>query len=246
MQIGDGGYHAQMSLLAKDEDKKTSSAVFDFVFGYGNLSMAMTEEEIEQVIVNFAEAARRAREAGCDGIEIAAHKGYLIHQFLNPGVNRRTDRWGGSVDKRFRLLREIVIAIRKAVGEDYLLGVRMAAADYNYLPLNIRLPVVFPLRHYVMGNGLEETLHYGRELRALGVDYLHITSGFGFVHPRDSTGDWPVDEFASSSTPSATSAARRGARDHPQRPAALPGQGDGRPRLALPAGRQRRLCPRLS
>jgi 2,4-dienoyl-CoA reductase (NADPH2) len=184
-----------MSLLPKEADRKTSSAVFDFVFGYGNRSMAMTEDEIEAAIDNFAQAARRAREAGCDGVEIAAHKGYLIHQFLNPGINRRKDAWGGSVDKRFRLLREVVLAVRKAVGDDYLVGVRMAAVDRNYLPLNVRLPVVFPLRHYFVGNGLKETLQYGRELKLLGIDFLHITSGFGFIHPSDSTGDWPVDEF---------------------------------------------------
>lgn len=195
MQLGDGGYHAQMSLLPKPEDHKTASPLFDLVFGYGNRTQAMTTEEIGQVVENFAEAARRAREAGSDGIEIAAHKGYLIHQFLNPGINRRKDSYGGSVEKRFRLLKEIVEAVRRAVGDDYLVGVRMAAVDFNRLPVNIRLPVVFPLRHYFQGNGLDETLHYGRELKKLGVDYLHITSGFGFIHPRDSTGDWPVDEF---------------------------------------------------
>jgi 2,4-dienoyl-CoA reductase (NADPH2) len=195
MQIGDGGYHAQMSLLPKPEDRKTASALFDLVFGYTNRTTAMTTDEIGQVVQNFAAAARRAREAGCDGIEITAHKGYLIHQFLNPGINRRTDDYGGSVEKRFRLLREVVEAVRKTVGSDYLVGVRMAAVDNNYLPVNLRLPIVFPLRHYLIGNTLEETLGYGRALAKLGVDYLHITSGFGFIHPGESTGSWPVDEF---------------------------------------------------
>jgi 2,4-dienoyl-CoA reductase-like NADH-dependent reductase (Old Yellow Enzyme family) len=155
----------------------------------------MTREEIARVVENFAAGARRAREAGCDGIEIAAHKGYLIHQFLNPGINRRTDDYGGSVEKRFRLLREVVTAVREAVGKDYLVGVRLAAADHNFLPLNVRLPVIFPLRHYFSGNTLTETLDYGRKLKVLGIDYLHITSGFGFINPGDSTGDCPVDEY---------------------------------------------------
>ena len=195
MQIGDGGYHAQMSMLPKVEDSKTASSLFDFVFGYSNRTTAMTIEEIEQAVENFANGARRAREAGCDGVEIAAHKGYLIHQFLNPGINRRTDAYGGSVENRFRLLREVIVAVRRAVGEGYLLGVRLSAVDFNYLPVNLRLPVVFPLRHYFIGNSLTETLGYGRELAKLGVDYLHITSGFGFIHPRESPGDWPVDEY---------------------------------------------------
>ena len=195
MQIGDGGYHAQMSLLPKIEDRKSASTLFDSVFGYTNRSQAMSLDEIGQTVENFAAAARRVRAAGCDGVEIAAHKGYLIHQFLNPGINRRTDDYGGSVDKRFRLLHEVVEAVRKAVGSDYLVGVRLAAVDNNYLPVNVRLPLVFPLRHHFIGNTLDETLRYGRELARLGVDYLHITSGFGFIHPGESPGDWPVDEF---------------------------------------------------
>jgi 2,4-dienoyl-CoA reductase-like NADH-dependent reductase (Old Yellow Enzyme family) len=195
MQLGDGGYHAQMSLFAKPEDSKTASAMFDLVFGYTNLTSSMTVEEIEKVVANFAAAARRAREADCDGVEIAAHKGYLIHQFLNPGTNRRTDLYGGSTEKRFQLLREVIEAVRKSVGHDYLLGVRIAAVDRNYLPINLRLPIVFPLKHYLMGNTLAETLGYGRELAKLGVDYLHITSGFGFINPGESPGTWPVDEY---------------------------------------------------
>ena len=195
MQVGDGGYHTQMSILAKPEDARTASPLFDLVFGYTNRTKAMTVGEIGRTVENFGAGARRAREAGCDGVEIAAHKGYLIHQFLNPGTNRRRDAYGGSVEKRFRLLREVVTAVREAVGPDYPLGVRMAAVDFNYLPVNIRLPVVFPLKHYFVGNGLAETLGYARELTRLGIDYLHITSGFGFIHPGDSTGQWPVDEF---------------------------------------------------
>ena len=195
MQIGDGGYHAQMSVFPKVEDSKTSSPLFDLLYGYTNRTHAMTVEEIAQSVDKFAQAARRAREAGCDGIEIAAHKGYLIQQFLNPGINRRTDDYGGSPEKRFRLLREVVQAVRRAVGADYLVGVRMSAIDHNYLPVNLRLPIVFPLRDYLIGNDLDQNLAYGRELAALGVDYLHITSGFGFIHPGESPGDWPVDQF---------------------------------------------------
>lgn len=195
MQLGDAGYHTQMSLFPQAEDSKSASSGFDMQFGYGNRITAMTIGEIQQAVQNFAAGARRVREAGCDGLEITASKGYLIHQFLNPATNRRTDAYGGSVEKRFRLLSDIVKAVRQAVGTDYLFGIRLSAVDFNYLPLNIRWPLVFPLRHYFMGNGLNETLHYGRELAALGVDYLHISCGFGFINPKESTGKWPVDEF---------------------------------------------------
>lgn len=195
LQLGDGGSHTQTSLLAQVEDSKSASSVFDLAFGYVNRSTAMTVEEIRQTVQNFADGARRVREAGCDGVEITASKGYMIHQFLNPGTNRRTDAYGGSVEKRFQFLREVVQAVRRTVGTDFLLGIRLSAVDFNYLPVNVRWPVVFPLRHYFMGNGLKETLYYGQELAKLGVDYLHITSGYGFLNPKESPGEWPVDEF---------------------------------------------------
>lgn len=195
LQLGDPGYHTQMSLLPEAVDHHGPSGGFDLVFGYGNRVRAMAAEEIQQVVANFAAGARRAKAAGCDGIEVTASKGYLLHQFLNPATNRRKDRYGGSVDGRFTLLAEVVAAIRREVGRDYLFGIRLSAEDHNYLPLNLRLPPTLPLRGYFRGNGLPETLHYGRRLKELGVDFLHITSGFGFINPKESSGEWPVDEF---------------------------------------------------
>jgi 2,4-dienoyl-CoA reductase (NADPH2) len=195
LQLGDPGYHTQMSLLPEEIDHHGPSAGFDLVFGYGNRVKAMAEDEIQQVVASFAAGARRARAAGCDGVEVTASKGYLLHQFLNPATNRRSDRYGGSVDARFTLLAEVVAAIRQEVGRDYLFGIRLSAEDFNYLPLNLRLPVSFPLGPYFRGNGLPETLHYGRRLAELGVDYLHISAGFGFINPKESPGEWPVDEY---------------------------------------------------
>src|SRR6185437_9711574 len=77
---------------------------------------------------------------------------------------------------------------------DFLFGVRLSAKDFNYLPvLNLRWPLVWPLRHYWMGNSLHETLEYGRRLKELGVDYLHIDSGFGFINPKGNPGKYPLD-----------------------------------------------------
>ena len=179
IQIGDPGYAAQTSLFPETQDFGSSSSGFDLIYGYGNQRKMMTEEEIEQTINEFVQASIRVREAGADGLEITAAKGYIIHQFLNPGLNRRRDQWGGSVDNRFRLLAEIITRVRQKVGADFLLGVRLAAEDYNYLPLqNIRLPLVFPLKHFFFGNTLDITLDYGKRLKALGVDFLHIVSGY--------------------------------------------------------------------
>ena len=193
MQIGDAGGHTQMSLLPQANDGKSASSYFDLIFGYRNRTTAMTRREIDAEVNNFVEAARRVKEIGCDGVEVTASKGYMIHQFLNPATNRRRDEYGGSTENRFRLLKEVVEGVRDKVGPHFLFGVRLSAADYNYLPLNVRLPVVFPLRHYFMGNGLKETLYYGQKLEGLGVDYLHIDSGFGFINPKGNPGTYPVD-----------------------------------------------------
>lgn len=193
MQIGDAGGHTQMSLLPQANDGKSASSYFDVIFGYRNRTTAMSREEIEAEVNSFAEAARRVREIGCDGVEVTASKGYMIHQFLNPVTNRRRDEYGGSTENRFRLLREVVTRVREKVGQDFIFGIRLSAVDFNYLPLNVRLPVVFPLRHYFMGNGLKETLYYGQELERMGVDYLHIDSGFGFINPKGNPGTYPID-----------------------------------------------------
>ncbi|MEO8146358.1 MAG: NADH:flavin oxidoreductase [Bacteroidia bacterium] len=195
IQIGDTGGATHTSLFAQKEDTKSSSTLFDLFYGYQNRHHAMTIEEIEITISNFAEAARRVREAGADGLEITASKGYIIHQFLNPGINRRKDKYGGSIDRRFTLLEEIIIAARKKVGDDFPIGIRLSAADYNYQPLNIRLPVRFPLKDWYFGNTIKENLYYAKKLKALGIDYLHIDKGYGFPNPKGNPGSFPVHEM---------------------------------------------------
>lgn len=191
IQLGDTGGHTHTSAFPQPEDGLSSSAYTDLLYGYRNRTRAMTIEQIARSVRDFAQAARRVREAGCDGVEITASKGYLLHQFLNPGINRRQDAYGGSVDKRFRIVEEVIRDVRREVGDDFLLGVRISARDYNYLPLNLRLPVVFPLRHYLMGNDLPETTRYAQRLEALGVDYLHVDAGFGFPNPKGNPGEYP-------------------------------------------------------
>ena len=71
----------------------------------GVVPMAMTETMIVDVVEHFAEAARRCRDAGLDGVDIHASSGYLIHEFLSPALNKRTDRYGGSFENRLKFLR---------------------------------------------------------------------------------------------------------------------------------------------
>ena len=85
-------------------------------------SHAMTEAEIEEVIDGFAQAARRARAAGFDGVELFAAYHALIDQFWTPWSNRRSDRWGGSLENRVRFSREIIERIRGITGDDFIIG----------------------------------------------------------------------------------------------------------------------------
>jgi len=193
VQLGDTGGHTHTSLRPQDADRVSASAFFDFRYGYSNSARSMRPREIQETITEFEQAARRVVAAKCDGVEITASKGYLIHQFLNPVTNRRTDEYGGSVDKRFRFLAEIVSRVRKAVGPDFLFGVRLAAKDFSFSWLNPRFPLTRPLPSWDewKGNGLAETMHYARRLEALGVDYLHVDSGFGFPNRHGSPGGYP-------------------------------------------------------
>lgn len=191
VQIGDPGYQTQAGLFPEPDDCKSSSDGIDLIYGYGSRRIAMTEEEIGKVVTDFADAAERVVATGADGLEITASKGYLIHQFLNPGINRRTDRWGGDLANRARLLDEILRAVRARIGRGFLLGVRLAAVDHNQAPLNFRWPPV--ARRHRRGNTLADTLEIGRRIKPL-VDYLHVDSGYGFIHPRVTPGRFPYDE----------------------------------------------------
>ncbi|MCX8529443.1 MAG: NADH:flavin oxidoreductase/NADH oxidase, partial [Rhodoluna sp.] len=86
--------------------------------------------EVSDVVKDFVTAARRAQDAGFDVIEIHAAHGYLIHQFLSPLTNQRTDIYGGELENRARLLLEIVEGIRREVGEGMPILVRFSATDY--------------------------------------------------------------------------------------------------------------------
>jgi N-ethylmaleimide reductase len=86
---------------------------------------ALTEAEIAGIVGDFAQAALNAREAGFDGVEVHGANGYLIDQFLRDGTNKRTDRYGGSIENRTRFLTEVVDAVAAAIGADRV-GVRLS------------------------------------------------------------------------------------------------------------------------
>ncbi|MFN6951371.1 MAG: NADPH-dependent 2,4-dienoyl-CoA reductase, partial [Albidovulum sp.] len=89
----------------------------------------LDEEGIEKQIADIATAAARAREAGYDGVEVMGSEGYFLNQFLVTRTNRRTDRWGGSLENRMRLPLEVVRRVRQAVGPDFILIYRISLLD---------------------------------------------------------------------------------------------------------------------
>ena len=91
---------------------------------------AFAREELAELVQNYVYSACLAKRAGFDGVEIHAAHHYLLHEFLSPYFNKRTDAYGGSFENRSRLLMEIVDAVRAAVGPEYPISVRVSAEDY--------------------------------------------------------------------------------------------------------------------
>lgn len=143
---------------------------------------AMTVAEIGEVVEMFAAAARRTKAAGLDGIEVAGANGMLPTQFLSSGINDRKDAYGGSLENRARFGLEVVRAIREAVGPDFCVGYKISVQER----LNELLPWL------PKGNTLEESLQMCRWLEDAGADYLHVSAGGGFPHPRNPAGRFPA------------------------------------------------------
>ncbi len=150
---------------------------------HGLPSEAMTQADIASCVDSFRQAARRAREAGADGIEIHACNGYLFTQFLDPDTNRRTDSYGGSLENRARLLLEVVEAIRAEVGPGYHLQVKLNGRDDSdsLLPWRGR------------GNSGDDYVTVARWLEARAVDAIVVSCGAFAPHPRNPAGDLPLD-----------------------------------------------------
>ncbi len=92
-------------------------------------SHAMTDAEIEELVVAFVEAARRDRDAGFDGIDLFAGYNCLIDQFWSPITNKRADKWGGSLENRLRFTVEVASRIRKMAGDGFIIGMTISGAE---------------------------------------------------------------------------------------------------------------------
>lgn len=119
---------------------------------------AMSIEDIEQTIEAFKQAARRAKDAGFDIVEIHAAHGYLLNEFLSPLTNQRIDAYGGSAENRYRLLREVIEVVRAEFSGP--LFVRISAND-----------------HDINGLQVEDYLRYGQWMKEQGVDFIDVSTG---------------------------------------------------------------------
>jgi 2,4-dienoyl-CoA reductase-like NADH-dependent reductase (Old Yellow Enzyme family) len=124
------------------------------------LPQAASKQEIQAIVAAFGEAARRVCEAGFRVVEIHAAHGYLIHEFLSPLSNRRTDAYGGSFENRTRILGEIVAAVRRSWPERAPLFVRISATDW-----------------VDGGWDLQQSIELARQVKDLGVDLIDCSSG---------------------------------------------------------------------
>ena len=126
----------------------------------GDVPREMTLAEIRALVASFASAARRAREAGFDGVEIHGAHGYLLSQFLSAASNKRSDAYGGTVENRARLLLEVIQAIRQAVGPSYPVWCRLSAREYGVEG----------------GITIEETQQVARMAQEVGADAIHVSA----------------------------------------------------------------------
>lgn len=121
---------------------------------------ALTTSEVEELVQKFVTSAKVAKEAGFSGIQIHAAHGYLISQFLSPHDNRRTDKYGGSLENRMRFLKEIYLGMREELGKDFTIGIKINSTDFKE-------------------DGLteEDSLKTIIELANLGLDFVEISGG---------------------------------------------------------------------
>src|SRR5664279_2931467 len=158
IQLFHGGREARY-VKTKNQLPLAPSVIADDPYYKGNYRQ-ITPTEIEGVINAFGEGAGRARQAGFDAVQLHGAHGYLPSQFLSPYTNRRQDEWGGNLENRLRLHREIYKAMRRNVGDDYPIFIKLGVED-----------------GFAEGLELREGIQAAKMLADLGFDALEISSG---------------------------------------------------------------------
>jgi 2,4-dienoyl-CoA reductase-like NADH-dependent reductase (Old Yellow Enzyme family) len=157
MQLSHGGRQVDPRLLIGRKAKAPSN-VPNIMYFYK--AQALTEDEINKIIQDFGDAAKRVMEAGFDGVQIHSCSGYLLGSFLSPITNRRKDKWGGDEKGRFRLFEEIYKSVRGAVGDDYPVLAKVQLGDFM-----------------IMGHPYPSNYQAALWMGELGVDALEFNIG---------------------------------------------------------------------
>jgi mycofactocin system FadH/OYE family oxidoreductase 2 len=149
---------------------------------YGETPKAMEQEDIREVVEWWARSAEASREGGFDGTEVHISHSYLLHQFLSPLYNKRDDEYGGSFENRLRFAREVIEEVRRRVGSDWVVGVRISLSDFIPGALEI-----------------EDAVEVAQALEADGrIDYVNVTAAgyhniFKAIEPSDVPDGYLVD-----------------------------------------------------
>ena len=156
MQLAHAGNFAAKQLIGQPP-----LVVSDFEGLASSPRQEITTQGVREIVSAFADAARRAKSAGFDGVQIHSAHGYLLSQFLSPGFNRRKDEYGGDVRNRARIHLEVYQAIRQVVGQDYPVLIKLNCRDF-----------------VESGISLEDSLQVAKLLAHAGMDAIELSGGF--------------------------------------------------------------------
>jgi 2,4-dienoyl-CoA reductase-like NADH-dependent reductase (Old Yellow Enzyme family) len=157
-QLTHTGAKANPKVFPKEGDIWGPSAVPDPLTG--NTPREMTVEQIRQAVAAYAAAAGRCKQAGFDAVQLHGAHGYGFNQFLSPASNKRTDAYGGDIDNRYRILGEVMQAIRATVGDNFPVMIKLSGHDY-----------------FEGGLVTEDSLHVARRLVDDGIDAIEVSAG---------------------------------------------------------------------
>lgn len=127
---------------------------------YQEVPKEMTKDDIKRVVECFAKSAKRAKDVGFDFVQLHGAHGYLINQFLSPLTNKRKDEYGGSLENRFRFLKEVVVAIKDLVGDNYPLMIKLNCDDF-----------------LEGGFSINESTKVAKMLESLGILFIEVSGG---------------------------------------------------------------------
>jgi 2,4-dienoyl-CoA reductase-like NADH-dependent reductase (Old Yellow Enzyme family) len=153
--------HAGVQTVMRERKNRPAwgpSAVYDST--YQKTPKAMTQREIKETVRAFAHAADRVKRAGFDAVQLHGAHGYLVSQYLSPIRNKRTDKYGGPIENRARFLFEIYRAVRKCVGKDFPVLIKLNSKDFVRGGLNQK-----------------DALFVARQLEEMGIDAIEISGG---------------------------------------------------------------------